>query len=88
MAIYGISQWVGTHLSLKEGVSEVLCCFGFESQLLKVEIRTPCDGMAVVTPFECYIQDDNTVEHFVLLGEEIEGCGIKDYDVDDVLRII
>lgn len=53
-----ISQWVGTHLSLKEGVLGVLCCFGFESQLLKVEIQTPCNGMAVVTPFECYIQDD------------------------------
>jgi hypothetical protein len=60
-----------TDLSLKERVFGVLLCFGFESQLLKVEIRTPCDGMAVVTPFECYIQDDEkletTVWHFVLL---------------------
>jgi len=60
------SQWVGGHL--KEGVLGVLCCLGFESQLLKVEITTPCDGTALVTPFELYNMDDQRLKETIRFG--------------------
>lgn len=62
------SQWVGDHYNLKEGALGVLCCLGFESQLLKVEVTTPCDGTALVTPFKRSILNDKGLEETIQFG--------------------
>lgn len=52
----------------KKGVLGVLCCFGLEFQLLKVELTGPFDETALVTPFQRHTIDDERLKTTIRLG--------------------